>query len=71
MDEDNGDRVLPLERAQATEELAHVCRRVFISSVEPDHGVENQEARLDLGEGRGKSLLVLVGVSVVIRRRGF
>ena len=54
VDEDDGEVVVSLQQAQVTEEAGHVARGVFIPTVEPDEGIEDEEPRLDLGESGGE-----------------
>lgn len=52
VDEDDGEVVVSLQQAQVAEQAGHVGGAVLVPPVQPDEGIEEQEARGDLGEGR-------------------
>jgi hypothetical protein len=62
MDEDDGERALPLERAKLAEQDAHLAGRVLVDPVKPDERIKHEEARPMLVERPPQPSKVALGV---------
>jgi hypothetical protein len=67
MDEDDGERALPLERAKLAEQDAHLARRVLVDPVKPDERIKHEEARPMLVERPPEPSKAALGVETEAR----
>ena len=52
VDDDDGDAVAALQLAQIGEQRRHLAAGVLIDAMQAHEGIEDEQARLQLGDGR-------------------
>jgi hypothetical protein len=67
MDEDDGDVEVALDLAQRAEELSDLARRILVERMKAHQGIEEEEARPELGESRTEALEILAAIEAEAR----